>query len=166
MGTRQLRAQLLSGLQAGRAGRGTGLRWKTAALLLGLLGAGALATEIIIQVNHCYFEGRVKGGPSIFTIRSENPATNDGPVWTTSFEGDLDAAGIEQHRKDLEEVDALRQRNARELFKVMDTEVKGNPPVRMFLYKYALADGRPWISAGSELEFIDQHQIADLRQRG
>ena len=40
--------------------------------------------------------------------------------------GDLDAAGIEQKRKDLEEIDALRQRNARELFFVMDTELTAN----------------------------------------
>ena len=36
---RQLRAQILSGLQARRAGKGTGRWWKTAALLLGLLAA-------------------------------------------------------------------------------------------------------------------------------
>ena len=55
---RQLRAQILSRLQAGRAGRGTSSWWKTAALLLGLLGAAALATETIIQVRHYYFYGR------------------------------------------------------------------------------------------------------------
>jgi hypothetical protein len=36
----------------------------------------------------------------------------------------------------------------------------------MFLYKYVLADGRPWINNGSELEFLDQQQIDGLRQRG
>jgi hypothetical protein len=162
---RQLRAQILSGLQARRAGSGAALWWKTAVLLLGLLGAGAVATEVIIQVHHCYFEGRVKDGPYIFTIKSENAGTNDATMWMTGIEGDLDAAGIERQRKDLEEVDALRQRNARELFRVTDTEVKGNPPVRMFLYKYVLADGRPWISNGSELEAVEQ-QIDGLRQRG
>ena len=76
---RQLRAQILSGLQARRAGSGTARRWKTAALLLGLLGAGALATEVIIQVHHCHFEGRVKDGPYIFTTKSENVGTNEVP---------------------------------------------------------------------------------------
>jgi hypothetical protein len=79
--------------------------------------------------------------------------------------GNLDAAGIEQQRKDLEEVDALRQRNSRELVGVTDTQVKGHPPVRMFLYKYVLADGRPWATSESELE-REQEQIASLRQRG
>ena len=83
-----------------------------------------------------------------------------------SPEGDLDAAGIEQQRKDFEEVAALRQRNAREIIRVTDTAVKGNPPLRMFLYKYVLSDRRPWISNESELEDADQQQIASLRQRG
>jgi hypothetical protein len=165
---RQLRAQILSGLQARRAGSGTAPWWKTAALLLGLLGAAALATEVIIQVHHCYFEGKVKDGPYIFTTRSETVGTNNGlgEMTMIGVGGDLDAAGIEQQRKDLEEVGALRQRNARELFRVTDTEVKGNPPVRMFLYKYVLADGRTWTNNESELLEADQQQIAGLRQRG
>ena len=83
----------------------------------------------------------------------------------------MDAAGIEQKRKDLEEIDALRQRNARELFSVIDMEVNGNPSGRIFFYKYVLADGRtadihrqaviPYASSES-----DRQQIADLRQRG
>jgi hypothetical protein len=164
---RQLRAQILTGLQARRAGSGTTHWWKTAALLLGLLGAGAVATEVIIQVQHCYFEGKVKDGPYIFTTKAENVGTNEAPMYMSSIspEGDLDAAGIERQRKDLEEVAALRQRNARELFRVTDTEVKGNPPFRCFLYKYVLADGRPWITSESELEEADL-QIASLRQRG
>src|ERR1039458_8035161 len=151
---RQLRAQILSGLQARRAGSGTALWWKTAALLLGLLGAAAMATEVIIQVHRCYFEGKIKDGPYIFTIKSENAGTNEGTMYMTgvSPEGGLDAAGIERQRKDFEEVAALKQRNARELIRVTDTAVKGNPPVRMFLYKYVLSDGRPWGSNESELE--------------
>jgi hypothetical protein len=164
---RQLRAQILSGLQARRAGRGTGHWWKTAALLLGLLGAGAVATEVIIQVHHYYFEGKINDGPYIFTTRPENAGTNNAPFEMTMIGvwGDLDAAGIKRERKDIEEVDALKQRNARELIRVTDTEVKGNPPVRMFIYKYVLADGRPWMGNGSELEGNSQ-QIASLRQRG
>jgi len=172
---RQLRAQILSGLQAKRAGSGTALWWKTAVLLLGLLGAGAVATEIIIQVHHWCFEGRAKDGTYFFSTRLENVGTNYAPLEMTgiSVEGGLAAAGIEQQRKDLEEVDALRQRNARELFSVTDTEVKGNPPFRCFLYKYVLADGRPWITSEGGRESAspaqmesDRQQVAGLRQRG
>ena len=161
---RQLRAQILSGLQASRAVRGTGRSWKTAALPLGLLVAGALATEVIIQVHHYYFQGKTENGLYLF---STAPQEAGGPSNMTmvGVGGNLDAAGIEQQRKDLEEVDALRQRNARELVGVTDTQVKGNPPVRLFLYKYVLADGRPWATGESELE-VEQQQIAELRQRG
>lgn len=163
---RQLRAQILSGLQARRAGSGTAHWWKTAALLLGLLGAGAVATEVIIQVHHYYFAGRAKDGSYFFTTRPENAGTNNVPFDITVIGGDLDAAGIEQKRKDLEEVEALRQRNARELVGVTDTEVKGNPPGRRFRYKYVLADGRTWTNNVDELLEADQQQIAGLRQRG
>ena len=63
---RQLRAQILSGLQARRAGSGAGLWWKTAVLLLGLLGAAAVATEVIIQVRHFYFLDKNKDGSLLF----------------------------------------------------------------------------------------------------
>jgi len=161
---RQLRAQILSRLQASRAGSGAGRWWKSAALVLGLLGAGALATEVIIQVHHYYFQGKTENGAYLF---STAPQEAGGPsdMRMVAVGGNLDAAGIEQQRKDLEEVDALRQRNARELFRVTDTQVKGNPPVRMFLYKYVLADGRPWATGETELE-SEQQQIASLRQRG
>lgn len=164
---RQLRAQILSGLQARRAGSGIAHWWKTAVLLLGLLGAGAAATEIIIQLHHWCFEGRAKDGTYFFSTRPENVGTNNVPFDITMINvgGDLDAAGIEQKRKDLEEVDALRQRNARELVGVTDTEVKGNPHVRMFRYKYVLADGRTRTNNETVLE-ADLQQIAGLRQRG
>ena len=113
---RQLRAQILSGLQARRAGSGTAHRWKTAALLLGLLGAGALATEVIIQVRHYYFYGSAKDDFYYFSTTPENAGTNQVDSIGIFVPGGLDAAGIEQKRKDLEEIDALRQRNARERF--------------------------------------------------
>jgi hypothetical protein len=103
---------------------------------------------------------------TIFTIRPENVWTNDASLWITGIEGDLDAASIQQKRKDLEEVDALRRRNARELFRVTDTEVKDNPPGRMFLFKYVLADGRTWTNNESELLEADQQQVDGLRPRG
>jgi hypothetical protein len=176
---RQLRAQILSGLQASRAGSGTAPWWKTAALLLGLLGAVAVAAESFIQARHYYFEGRAKDGSYIFTTRPENVGTNREGTLSPSIsaristEGDLDAAGIEQKRKDLEEIDALRQRNARELVGVADTKVNGNPPFRVFRYKYVLADGRTWTNneggsdkpSPAQLE-ADRQEIAGLRQRG
>jgi hypothetical protein len=170
---RQLRAQLLSRLQAGRPGRGASSRWRTAALLLGLLAAAALATEIIIQVRHYYFYGQAKDSFYYFSTTPENAGTNQVDSIGVFVQGGLDAAGIEQKRKDLEEIDALRQRNARQLFRVSDNEVNGQPSDRIFHYKYVLADGRTEINteAGdyspspAQME-ADRRQIADLRQRG
>jgi len=170
---RQLRAQILSGLQASRSGRGTGRWWKTAALLLGLLGAAAVAAEIVIRVHHYYLEGKVRNGLAYFTTTPGNAGTNQVDSIGIFVRGDLDAAGIEQKRKDLEEIDALRQRNARELFRVIDSEVNGKPSGRIFLYKYVLTDGRTEIKtelgdvspSPAQME-ADRQQIAGLRQRG
>lgn len=170
---RQLRAQILARLQARRAGNGTARWWKTAALLLGLLGAAALARETIIQLRHYYFYGGAKDAFFYFSTTPENPGTNQVDSIGVFVPGGLDAAGIEQKRKDLEEIDALRQRNARELFCVIDTEVNGKPWDRLFHYKYVLADGRTEISPeAGDASFsparmeADRQQIADLRQRG
>lgn len=170
---RQLRAQILSRVQAGRAGRGTSSWWKTAALLLGLLGAAALAREAIIQVRHYFFYGKAKDAFYYFSTTPQHAATNLVDSIGMFVPGGLDAAGIEQKRKDLEEIDALRQRNARELVRVFYTEVNGKPSGRFFSYKYVLADGRTEILAetGDESRSpaqmeADRQQIADLRQRG
>jgi hypothetical protein len=170
---RQLRAQILSRVQAGRAGRGTGRRWKIAALGLGLLGVAAVATETIIQVRHYYFHGRAKDAFYFFSTTPENAGTNQvDSIWYT-VPGGLDATGIEQKRKDFEEIDALRQRNARELVRVLGTEVNGKLWSRFFSYKYVLADGRTQIvpeqgdeSRSPAQREADRQQIADLRQRG
>jgi hypothetical protein len=170
---RQLRAQILSGLQAKRASSGTSRWWKTTALLLGLLAAGAVATEVIIQVRHYYLEGKVRNGLAYFSTTPENAGTNQVDSIGIWVRGDLDAAGLERKRKELEEIDALRQRNARELFCVIDTEVNGKPSGRVFWYKYVLADGRTEIKpelgdvslSPAQME-ADRQQIAGLRQRG
>jgi hypothetical protein len=168
---RQLRAQILSGLEAGRAGSGTGSRRKTAALLLGLLAAGAVAAEIIIQVHRYNFEGKVQDGEYLFSTWPGKGRTNngssDGSMIIIHADGDLDAAGIEKKRQDLEEVDALRKRSARELWMVTDTEVNGKSLARAFNYKYVLADGHMEGRTESDgYSESDQRQIADLQQRG
>jgi hypothetical protein len=170
---RQLRAQIMSRLQAGRAGSGAGRRWKTAALLLGLVGAAALATATVIQVRHYYFHGTAKDPFYYFSTTPEKAGTNQVASIGYFVPGGMDAAGIEQKRKDLEAIDALRQSNVRELVRVFSTEVNGKLSSRFFSYKYVLADGRTEITneqgdesrSPAQLE-ADRQQIADLRQRG
>src|ERR1035441_8586954 len=63
----QLRNQILSRIESGRAGAHLRARWKTAALLLGLLCVAAAATELGLQVHRYYFQGRARDGAYIFT---------------------------------------------------------------------------------------------------
>ena len=89
---------------------------------------------------------------------------------------ELDAAGIEQQRKDLEEIDALRQRNARELLRVTDIAVNGKVQPRVYTFKYVRADGRKEVTnepapgpasdpSPAQRERAEE-EIAELRQRG
>ena len=48
---------------------------------------------------------------------------------------------VEQTKRDLEEMDLLRQQGQRELMMIIETEVEGEVN-RMYDYKYVLADGR------------------------
>jgi len=166
---RQLRAQILSRVETGRAGKGPGRWWKTAVILLGLLGAGALAAEIVIQVHHYYFEGKIREGTYLFSSPPNEGGTNHASLGSVmiSGAGNMDAAAIEKKRKDLEEIDVLRQRNARELVTVIYSTVNGNPWARTFCYKYVLADGRTeTIGEGADESESDRQQIDGLRQQG
>ena len=188
----QLRAQLLSRLEPGRAGNRTGTRWKRAALLLGLLCVAAAATELGLQVHRYYFQGKARDGAYIFTTTDPettyggtNHHANGTPlrISTMGMTGirtdsgkELDAAGIEQQRKDLEEIDALRQRNARELLSVTDIAVNGKVQPRVYTFEYVRADGRKEVTcepAPGPLQDPSPAQrerageeIAELRQRG
>ena len=153
---RQLRGQIMRGIESGRGGKRLGARCKTAALTLGLLCAGAAATELTIQVHHYYFEGR--GTDGAYYFQADHSEAHD--VTYTGADGqphhmtvssggsslsggrELDATGIERARKDLEEEDWLRQRGARELVGIIETVVNGKPGLRTFEYKYVLSDGR------------------------
>ncbi len=188
----QLRNQILSRIETGRAGARIRARWKTAALLLGLLCVAAAATELGLQVHRYFFEGRASDGAYIFTT-TEPDTTYEGTNHpanaasqhisimrmtgiTTDPGKELDAAGIEQQRKDLEEIDALRQRNARELLRVGDIAVNGKVQPRVYTFKYVRADGRKeTINEGAPGPVSDpspaqrervQEEIAELRQRG
>jgi hypothetical protein len=188
----QLRAQILSRLEPGRAGNQTWTRWKTAALGLGLVCLAAAATELGFQVHRFHFEGRARDGAYIFTTTEPettyggtNRHANGTPLrvstmWMTGIKTDsgkeLDAAGIEQQRKDLEEIDALRQRNARELLSVTDIAVNGKVEPRAYTFNYVRADGRKeTVCEGAPGPASDpspaqreraQEEIAGLRQRG
>jgi len=153
---RQLRGQIMRGIESGRGGKRMGARWKTAALALGLLCAAVAAPELTIQVHHYYFEGRGTDGayhfqPDRSEVRDVTYTGADGKPChmfvsssgpSISGGRELDAAGVERARKDFEEEDVLRQRGARELVGIIETVVNGKPGLRTFQYKYVLSDGR------------------------
>ncbi len=163
---RQLRGQIMRGIESGRGGKRMGARWKTAALALGLLCAGAAATELTIQMHHYYFEGRGTDGTYHFQADRSEPhdvtytgadgkphhmtVSSGGSSSSSSGGPELDAAAIEQKRKDFEEMDVLRQQKAGELVGVIETVVNGKPGFRTFQYKYVLSDGRTETCGESE----------------
>jgi hypothetical protein len=178
---RQLRGQIMRGMESGRGGKRMGARWKTAALALGLLCAGAAATELTIQMHHYYFEGRGTDGTYHFQAdRTETqdvtyPGADGKPHHMTVGRGgssisggsELDAAGIERARKDLEEEDVLRQQKARELVGIIETVVNGKPGLRIFQYKYVLSDGRTDTCGESEDDLSQaqlEQQYAEIDQ--
>src|ERR1035438_7640681 len=188
----QLRNQILSRIESGRAGAHLRARCKTAALLLGLLCVAALATELGLQVHRYRSEGKARDGAYIFTTAdpettyggTNHPANGTplrisivGMTGTRPDSGkELDAAGIEQQRKDLEEIDALRQRNARELLSITDIAVNGKVQPRVYNFKYVRADGRkegtsepapgPMSDPSPAQRERAEEEIAELRQRG
>jgi hypothetical protein len=158
-------------------------------LVLGLFCAGAAATELVIQARRYHFAGRASDGSYHFDTEPQmlyqrtwvdskgvGHSVSVGQGGRSSISGkELDAAGVEQERKDLEEIDVLRRKNARELLEVIDIEVNGRLH-RTFRCKYVLADGRTKTMGESPRVKTpdrsptqmdqDQEQIDDLSERG
>lgn len=155
---RQLRGQILAQLQARQSRAAARRGWKIALLLLGLIGVGALAAEIAIQVHQYFYMGRDKDGAYLFETERqtlwERTYTNaNGQLaraggsrgGMTSFGAgnrELSPAEIEQKRRDLEEIQTLGRQGRRELMRAVDTVVNGKPLPRACVFKYTLADGR------------------------
>ncbi|SPE57291.1 hypothetical protein SBV1_270090 [Verrucomicrobia bacterium] len=186
----RLRRQVLGQLAANQPGRSPNRAWKVAALLAGLLCAGALAAQVAVQVHRYFFEGRTRNGSYQFTtspqvVYSGTGAGTNGSQRTTVVHmsgvsvgsEELGAGGVEQMQKDLEEIDSLRAEDARELMSVTETEVDGYSGLgRVFQFKYVLSGGRIHLMnegdpdsrddvSPAQME-KDQEQIAKLRQQG
>jgi len=170
---RQLRGQILRGIESGRGGQRLGARWKPAALALGLLCAGAAATDVTIQVHHYYFEGR--GTDGTYHFKADRSEVRDvtytgadgkprhiylGSGGASIAGGELDAAGLERARKEFEEKDVLRQQQAGELVGVTEMVVNGKPGFRMFELKRVLSDGRTVTNLDMEVNInLSQAQL-------
>jgi hypothetical protein len=117
---------------------------KIAAMVVIMISAGAIATSVGIGVYHRYnFVGQDQDGRYLFA--PEPTETNENGIVTqsgmfVSIDGPP-GMDVEQERKDLEEIDLLRQQDSRELMVVIEHSVNGNL-FSTFRFKYVLADGR------------------------
>ena len=184
---RQLRQRILGQTQPRRTTAARGRTWKMAAVALVL--TGAIAAAVGVTIHRYYFEGRDQDGKYLFstgpqTVYEATHRDADGNAQTvtvTKMTGvslgpeELNPAGIEETQKELEEIERLRQQDARELVRVIDTEVNGRFH-RTCVFRYALANGRTHtVNEGdpdrnepatpAQIE-NDQQEIARLRQQG
>ena len=161
--------------------------WKVAAVVALVICAGTIATAVGIKIYRYRFEGQDSNGAYLFSTEPEiiydrtytdANGTAKGIVISRSRSVTMrsaDTTDVEQAQMDLEEIDLLRQQDARELVGVIETEVNGHFH-RTFRYNYTLSDGRT-ISMGegdsddnkpvdpAQIE-KDQEEIDQLRKKG
>jgi len=106
--------------------------WKVAAVLTIVIGAGAISV-VGVNIGRYYYKGKNDAGAHIF--HSED--------WETVVTlDDNQVTDVEQTRRDLEELELLRQEDKRELLKVEIMMTDGTLEIRVHVYKYKLSDGR------------------------
>jgi len=153
-----------------------------------LIGVGGIAAAVVaVNVGQYYFEGKQADGTYQFrseqawvsgTVRDANGVeqplitkrVTSVTVGPDSPDGSLD---VEQTRKDLEEVDRLRQQDLRYLRGVIETETSGGFH-RTFLYDYTLSNGRtvcmnegdPDHKEGTHLTAAQWDELNELRRAG
>ncbi len=106
--------------------------WKVAAVVAVLIGVGAIAV-VGVSIGRYYYYGKTDDGAHIFISEDrESVVTLD----------DNEVTDVEQTRRDLEEIELLRQQDKRELLQVETMMTDGTLEMRVHVYKYELSDGR------------------------
>jgi len=106
--------------------------WKVAAVLAIVIAAGAISV-VGVNIGRYYYKGKNEDGAHIFHSEDwETVVTLDGNKVTD----------VEQTRRDLEEIELLRQQDKRELLKVEEMMTDGTLEMKVHVYKYELSDGR------------------------
>jgi hypothetical protein len=152
----QLRRQVLTGFARRDLMSVNARTWKVAAVIAALVCTAAAATAVVgVKIRQYYFEGQSKDGTYFFRSEPETVYektyvdANGATVGMTVTSGGSvsmrpdspDEANVEQMQRDLAEIEALRQQDARELVGVRDMSVNGKA-LRVCTFKYVLADGR------------------------
>ena len=106
--------------------------WKYAAVLAVVIGVGAISV-VGVNIAKYYYYGKSDDGAHIFISEDlETVVTLDADKVTD----------VEQTRRDLEEIELLRQQDKRELLKVKILMAEGALEMKVYVYKYELSDGR------------------------
>jgi len=106
--------------------------WKVAAVVAVLIAAGAISV-VGVNIGRYYYKGKTDDGAHIFISEDREAVVT------------LDAdkvTDVEQTRRDLEEIELLRQQDKRELLQVETMMTDGTLEMRVHVYKYELSDGR------------------------
>jgi hypothetical protein len=107
------------------------ISWKYAAVLAVVIGVGAISV-VGVNIGRYYYKGKNDAGVHVFY--SED-------LETVVTLGDDEVTDVEQTRRDLEEIELLRQQDKRELLKVREATI-GTSRIRAHEYRYQLSDGR------------------------
>ncbi|MFB0554097.1 MAG: hypothetical protein ACETWQ_12390 [Phycisphaerae bacterium] len=105
--------------------------WKVAAVLAVVLGLGAIAV-VGVNIGRYYYYGKNDDGHHMFI--SEDRET------FVTMDAD-EVTDVEQTRRDLEEMELLKQQGKRELLRVIETII-GTYRLKTHEYRYQLSDGR------------------------
>lgn len=130
--------------------------WKYAAVIA-LICTGAVAV-VGVNVGQYFYMGKDDRGVHIFSSEDyKNVVTLD----------DDEVTDVEQTRKDLQEIEILRQQDKRQLIRVNELLVNGKLDTRVFVYQYQLSDGRTMdMGEGDELNWLlDKKQREEWLQR-
>jgi len=185
----QLRRQILGEIERTQTMSVQGKAWRVAAVAA-LVCTGAIAATVGVQVHRYYAEGPAADGSYVFQTEPEmvfqktayegqgvRSGTVTGVARGTIIQPSApgQAVDVEQTKRELEEIDRLRQQDLRKLVRVIDTEVNGRFHHRTFCYEYRLSDGRTQTigenapemdGAGSSAQIEKDHEeIARLRQQ-
>ena len=106
--------------------------WKVAAVLAVVIGAGAISV-VGVSIGRYFYMGKDDAGVHHFISEDRK--------FVVAMDDD-EVTDVEQTRKDLEEMEILRQQDKRELLKVEITMTDGTLEQRVHVYKYELSDGR------------------------
>jgi hypothetical protein len=129
----QLRRQILNKIERRKKMFVRNKSWKIAAAIALICTGVAAAAVVGIKITKYYFVS--KHPEAGYLLSSE-----DGLIGRTIPDSWADSP--EQAVEIAEEIDLLRQQDARELVSVVEKEVNGRLISRYFKYKYILSDGR------------------------